>query len=75
MKEKYVLLNGAFCAANSGYSNDSGRCGFAVTITGEYVAAEQTIHDFPELFTGEILIPGINIIELAVTDFPQINPF
>lgn len=67
----YLLLNQAFCQAHRGHSNDTGLFGFAVTLLGYYVAAEQTLYDFPELFENDTYLQGIIVIELATTDFPQ----
>ena len=66
----YLLLNEAFCTLNTGYSTPSGMFNFAITIDGDYVCALQTLTDLPELFEGELLIPGITPIALDVSDFP-----
>ena len=71
----YILLNEQFCLAHAGYENAKGVFGYGITSDGDYVAAEQTIYDFPELFEGELVIPGIIIIELQISDFPPQNPF
>lgn len=70
---RYVLLNQQFCEANQNAENETGKFGFAITLANEYVCAEQTLIDFPELFTGEILLPGIIIIERSITEFPSTN--
>lgn len=75
MNNKYVLLNKEFCEANQNAENSTGKFGFAVTTDGRYVASSQTISDFPELFQGELPFPGLIIIELDVTDFPNTSTF
>jgi len=70
----YLLLNEAFCIAHEGYQNDTGTFGFGITVLGYYVAAEQTLYDFPELFENDIYLSGIPIIELEITDFPEPIP-
>ncbi len=66
----YILLNQAFCTLNNGHRTDKGQFFFRQTISGDWVCAEQSLYDFPELFQGEILIPGITIIQLSIIDFP-----
>ena len=73
MTSRYILLNEAFCTAHTGHTNASGMFNYGITLLGYYVAAEQTFIDFPELFQGELVIPGIVIIVLEVTDFPIFN--
>lgn len=68
---KYLLLNQAFCEAHQGYTNSTGMFGYGITIQGWYVAAEQSLIDFRELFENSIYLTGIPIIELSVSDFPQ----
>ena len=70
----YVLLNEQFCLANAGYETEKGIFGYGITTMGDYVASAQTVDDFPELFEGELVIPGIVIIELQISDFPPITP-
>lgn len=70
----YLLLNQAFCQANQGYKNDTGVFNYAVTTKGDYVAAEQTLTDFAELFENDTKLFGIPVIELTQNDFPQ-TPF
>jgi len=69
----YLLLTKAFCQTNQNYSNSIGSLGYGITISGDYVASRKTYDDFPELFTGEIELPGISIVQLSPSDFPQIN--
>lgn len=71
--DQYILLNQAFCTAHAGYMNEKGMFNFRTTLEGYYVAAEQTLIDFPELFEGELVIPSITIIVLEITDFPITN--
>ncbi len=67
----YLLLNQAFCEAHQGYQNATGIFGYAVTTLGYYVAAEQTLTDFPELFKNDTYLFGLPIIELETSDFQQ----
>lgn len=72
MKSRYIVLNQAFCNAHQGYGKDGNYFGFAITNNGDYVAAEQTLTDFPELFENDVYLFGIPVIELdSTTDFPQ----
>ena len=68
--DRYLLLNQAFCEAHTGYTNETGMFGFGITIRGDYVTAEQTLYDFPELFIADTYLFGLPIIELNITDFP-----
>lgn len=71
----YLVLNQAFCNAHQNYSNSTGKFGFGITTSGLYVAAEQTLTDFPELFENDIYLFGLPIIALEQSDFPIQNPF
>lgn len=68
---KYLLLNQAFCDAHQNYSNETGKFGYGITIQGDYVTAEQTLIDFPELFENDTYLFGLPIIELTTDDFPK----
>jgi len=71
MIDRYLLLNQAFCEAHQGYQNSTGVFGYAITTNGYYVAAEQTLYDFPELFENDTYLFGLPIVELQLSDFPQ----
>jgi hypothetical protein len=72
MFSNYILLNEAFCLAHTGHTSADGllRFAYAVTLLGYYVAAENTLDEFPELFINDTYLSGIPIIELITSDFP-----
>ena len=65
-------MNQAFCLAYPDHTSADGllRFAYAVTLLGYYVAAENTLNEFPELFENDIYLSGIPIIELSTSDFP-----
>lgn len=75
MSNRYLLLNQAFCQAHQGYTNSTGMFGYGITTGGDYVTAEQSLYDFPELFENDTYLFGLPIIELSTSDFPIQNPF
>jgi len=74
MADLYVLLNQSFCTANHGYRNENGIFNYRQDNDGYYLAAEQSIRDFPELFDNSpYLTLGMPIVDRTVNDFPQDN--
>ncbi len=67
---KYILLNQKFCEDNTGYKNKSGEFNYGITKDGKFVAASQTLDDFPEIFENTEFHSSYSVLELHVSDFP-----
>lgn len=71
----YIILNERFCQAHEGHRNETGVFGYTVTLSGHYVAAEQSQTDFPELFKNSPYLFSKTVLELTQDDFPSQNIF
>jgi hypothetical protein len=70
-KSNYILINQQFAQQHNGYQKGAAVFGYAVTLAGQYVVSSGTFDDFPELFEGQLSLPGIIVIELdSPSDFP-----
>lgn len=70
MINNYIIINQAFAQAHDGYTKGNLRFGYAITLQGDYVCAENTLDEFPELFENSPYLFGLPVVELTLDDFP-----
>ena len=67
---RYLVINQQFAQANENYTRDGMTFNYAITLQGDYVCAENSIVEFPELFENSPYLFGLPVVELTVDDFP-----
>lgn len=67
----YIVLSQQFCETHQNYSKNGLKFGYGITTAGEYVCAENTIKEFPELFQYDTILPRVETKRLRLTDFTR----